>query len=146
MTTVMSAAFLNSIKTIFIIGCLLVPLMAVMQLLEDTGVIDRYSEKLSPFIGNMGMSSKAAFPLLVGLFFGLAYGAGVIVKSSRSGELSEKDLFLVMIFLSCCHAVVEDTLIFVPFGVNGFFLLAFRILTAVAVTVTAARIFSGRES
>jgi len=55
----------------------------------------------------------------VGIIFGIAYGAGVLIEEARSGRLSWKDIFLINVFLSVCHAVVEDTALFMAVGANG---------------------------
>ncbi len=87
----------------------------------------------------MGVSEDSAFPLAIGLVFGLAYGAGVIIKSSKDGNLDKRSLILVSIFLACCHAVFEDTLLFVTIGANGWMLLTIRIITAFVLTALISR-------
>lgn len=43
------------------------------------------------------------------------------------------------LFLATCHAVVEDTLIFVVLGGNGWIMLGVRLLLAVGLTALVAR-------
>ena len=85
------------------------------------------------------MSQESAFPLLIGLTFGLSYGAGVIIQSSKEGNLSKKDLVLLIVFLASCHAIFEDTLIFVAVGANGWILFAARLFAAILVTYLISR-------
>jgi hypothetical protein len=77
--------------------------------------------------------------LAVGLIFGLAYGSGVIIQSAKEGEMDTRSLTLVSIFLACCHAVVEDTLLFVAVGANGWLLLGLRTAAAFVVTMVISR-------
>ena len=124
----------GSLKSVAGIGMIVVPLMIVMQVLKDCKVLDKIADALRPMTEFFGMSKAASFPLIVGLVFGLSYGAGVIVQSSKEGNLTKKDVVLMVLFLINCHAVFEDTLIFVAVGANGWVLLFARTAAAVALT------------
>jgi hypothetical protein len=101
--------------------------------------MDLISAGLRPLTKFLGVERAAAFPLAVGLIFGLAYGSGVIIQSAQEGEIDKVSLTLVSIFLACCHAVVEDTLLFVAVGANGWLLLGLRTLAAFVVTMLVSR-------
>jgi hypothetical protein len=60
-----------------------------------------------------GISSKGLVPLVTGVVIGLTYEAGVIIHSVRSSDIGKREAFLILLYLSVCHAIVEDTLIFV---------------------------------
>ena len=51
-------------------------------------------------------------------------------------------MILALIFLVTCHAVVEDTVIFIPLGIPVLPLLGIRFLMAVILTVTVATIWN----
>ena len=84
-----------------------------------------------------GITHHGLVPLVTGVIIGLTYGAGVIIHSIRTSNLGRKESFLILLFLSVCHAIIEDTLIFVVIGANGFVLVAFRLSLAVALTYLA---------
>ncbi|EHM10792.1 nucleoside/Fe2+ transporter [Thermanaerovibrio velox DSM 12556] len=130
---------LGAFKTVKNLAVIVVPLMILMQLARDYKLMERMLGLFSPVSRLLGMSRRAALPLLVGLAFGLAYGAGVIIQVSEEEGLSFKDRFLVVLFLVACHAVVEDTMVFVAVGANGWLLLLSRLSVAVAVTALCAR-------
>jgi len=73
-------------------------------------------------------------PLITGIIIGLTYGAGIIIHSIRTSNINKKEAFLILLFLSVCHAMIEDTLIFVVIGANGFILIAFRFALAIILT------------
>lgn len=131
---VFTEALSGSLKSVWNIAIIVVPLMIVMQLAKDYKILDYISGFLKPVTDFFGMSKESAFPLLVGLSIGLSYGAGVIIQSSKEGNLSKKDLVLLIVFLASCHAVFEDTLIFVAVGANGFILFGTRLVVAITVT------------
>ncbi|HOJ42862.1 MAG TPA: hypothetical protein PLW88_01065 [Syntrophorhabdaceae bacterium] len=87
----------------------------------------------------LGISSGGLVPLITGVIIGLTYGAGVIIHSIRSSNMDKKEAFLIMLFLSICHAIVEDTLIFVVIGANGIILVVVRFFLAFIFTYFAYR-------
>lgn len=86
-----------------------------------------------------GITHNGLVPLITGIIIGLTYGAGVIIHSIRTANISRKEAFLILLFLSMCHAIIEDTLIFVVIGANGLVLIAFRFLLAIVLTYAVHR-------
>lgn len=123
---------------------IVLPLMIVIQVLKEYRVLDKVAALMNPLLKLCGLDRKAAIPMLAGLFFGLAYGAGVIIEATRENPLPKRQLYLLMIFLILCHAVVEDTLIFLPLHVNGWYLLGIRTLSALVLTALVARVWRER--
>jgi hypothetical protein len=81
-----------------------------------------------------GISSKGLIPLVTGIIIGLTYGAGVIIHSIRSADIGKGEAFLILLYLSICHAITEDTLIFVVIGANGIVLVTVRFFLATVMT------------
>ncbi len=138
-TTIISEGILGGLKSVLNIAIIVFPLMIVMEIAKDLNILDKISDFCKPLTKWMGVSKESAFPLAIGLVFGLAYGAGVIIQSAKEGNLDKRSLILISIFLVCCHAVVEDSLIFVAIGANGFFLLTVRLVTALILTVLISK-------
>lgn len=121
------------------ISIILIPLMILMEVAKDINLLDKISDALRPLTRTIGISDKSAFPLAVGMIIGLTYGAGVIIQAAKDGELDKRSLILVSIFLACCHAVIEDTMIFVTLGANPLMLLGIRVITALLLTIFISR-------
>ena len=116
--------------------------MVGIQILKDLNAIKYMSKGLEPMTRILGLSSgKTSVPLLAGIIFGLAYGAGVIIESAKEENLSKKDLYLLSIFLVSSHAVIEDTLIFIPLGINVVPLLVIRVIVAFVITMITAKVW-----
>ncbi len=124
---------------IAIMAAIIIPLMTVLEIAREMKLLDRLSLKVAPFLKIFGMSGEASLPLLVGGVFGLAYGAGVIIESARSGRIGWRDLFLVNIFLSVFHAAIEDTALFIAVGADPVVILVGRFLLAVIITLVISR-------
>lgn len=136
---ILKEAILGSLSSVWNIAIIVFPLMIVMEFARKYRVMDVISTGLRPLTRFLGVQRSAAFPLAVGLIFGLAYGSGVIIQSAKEGEIDTRSLTLVSIFLACCHAVVEDTLLFVAVGANGWLLLGLRTLAAFVVTMLVSK-------
>ena len=92
-----------------------------------------------------GISSNGLVPLVTGIIIGLTYGAGVIIHSVRSTDIGKREAFLILLYLSVCHAIIEDTLIFVVIGANGLVLVVARFFLATVLTYLAYRVGRHRE-
>ena len=96
---------------------------------------------MKPITRMLGMKENTSMTLVAGLVIGLAYGAGVMLDAVREDGVSKKDMTIAFIFLIACHAVVEDTVIFIPLGVPVLPLLLIRLVTAILLTITIAYIW-----
>ncbi len=135
----------GGIKSVFNISLIVFPLMIVIEIARDLNLLEKLANLFKPITNLMGMSKESAFPLAIGLVFGLAYGAGVIIQNVKEGNIDKGSLVLVSIFLVCCHAVFEDTLVFVAVGANGFLLLTLRIVAAFIITYIVSKKVSFKQ-
>ncbi len=87
-----------------------------------------------------GISGNGLIPLLTGIIIGITYGAGVIIHSIHSTDIGKKEAFLILLYLSLCHAIIEDTLIFVVIGANGLVLVVVRLFLATLLTYLVYRV------
>ncbi|MDC3412263.1 nucleoside recognition domain-containing protein [Aquibacillus sp. 3ASR75-11] len=132
------AISLQGLETAFMgvlqLALIVIPLMVGIQFMREKGWMDFLSEKLAPFMKVLGMRENTSMTLVAGLTIGLAYGAGLMIQAVQEDGVTKKDMYLALIFLVSCHAVVEDTLIFIPLGIPVWPLLLFRVTTAIVLT------------
>jgi hypothetical protein len=133
----LETAFLAILQLILIV----VPLMMIMQWLREKKYLEKMSNWFAPFTKVIGVEKNASMSLVTGLTIGLAYGAGVMIQSVKEDGVSKKDMYIVLIFLVSCHAVVEDTLIFAPLGIPLWPLLVIRLTTALLLAATIGYIW-----
>jgi len=124
------------------LALIVIPLMVFMQYLREKGWLDRFSEWVAPATRFLGMERNTSMTLAAGLTIGLAYGAGLMIQAVEEDGVSKKDMYLALIFLVSCHAVVEDTLIFIPLGIPIWPLLAIRLVTAILLTAAVGFIWN----
>lgn len=130
---------------IFQLAVIVIPLMVVIQILKDLKWLAVFSKWMAPVTRSLGMKENTSTTLAAGLLFGLAYGAGVMIQAVKEDGVSKKDATLAFIFLAGCHAVVEDTLIFVPLGIPVLPLLLIRLVMAVLITLIVATFWNRAE-
>lgn len=127
------------------LALIVIPLMVIIQFLKDRNYLQKFSEKLAPFTKVIGIQPNASLTLVAGLVIGLAYGAGVMIQAVQEDGVSIKDATLAFIFLVACHAVVEDTLIFIPLGIPIWPLFLIRLITAFVLTIVVAYVWRKSE-
>ena len=76
-------SFLGSLNSILSMAKIIIPLMIIMEILKDSNILERISKRLNPISKFFNISNEAVFPLMIGLIFGLVYGAGVIIESTE---------------------------------------------------------------
>lgn len=138
-------ALLGAAKLAFKLLLIVVPLVTLFELLRYLPVFRRIGDAVTPLMRGMGLSRDAAVPLFTGIFLGIAYGAGIIIRVAQERRLPRRELFLMGLFLATCHAVVEDTLVFVVIGGNGWVMLGIRVALAALLTGVLARLWKQRR-
>jgi hypothetical protein len=126
---------------VFQLALIVFPVMVMIRVLKDLGALGRFAAWMRPLMQPLGIAPHGAVTMAGGLIFGLAFGAGVILEQVREQEFTKKELTLMILFLCACHAVVEDTLIFIPLGINVLPLLLIRLLAAVTLTLLIAHLW-----
>ncbi|OIJ21017.1 hypothetical protein BKP45_07440 [Anaerobacillus alkalidiazotrophicus] len=130
---------------IFQLALIVIPIMIAIQIMKDLQWLNWFSKAMSPFTKMLGMKENTSTTLAAGLVFGLAYGAGVMMQAVKEDGVKKKDLYLAFIFLVACHAVVEDTLLFIPLGIPIWPLFLVRLVTAIILTMLVAFVWNRME-
>ncbi|GIO23907.1 nucleoside recognition domain-containing protein [Oceanobacillus sp. J11TS1] len=120
------------------LACIVIPLMIIMQVMRELGWLTAMSNKMAPFMKILGIDKRASMTMVAGLTIGLAYGAGLMMQAVKEDNVPKKDMYLALIFLVSCHAVVEDTLVFIPLGIPVWPLLIIRLSVAIILTMSIA--------
>lgn len=117
---------------------IVVPLMMVLEISREFRILDKITVAVFPLGRRLGYKRDSIYPLVAGVIFGISYGGGVLIGESKSGRISANQAFLIAIFLGMCHAIIEDTLLFVAQGANGLVIISVRLLLAFMVVFVAS--------
>lgn len=141
-----ASALQSAAASVLQLAIIVFPVMMLIQILKDIKVLDWFAERMRPLMNPLGLPARGAVTMASGMLFGLAFGAGVILEQAREQEFTRRELTLIVIFLSACHAVVEDTLVLVPLGINVLPVLLVRLAVAVALTAAIAALWKPKSA
>ncbi len=137
----------NSIFAILIeLTYIIFIVMLLLEILKAFNILNKINNVSYKFTKHLGISPSANFPLLIGILIGISYGAGAIIASYKNHEMSRKDVLLVSIFLSLCHAIIEDTFLFAKVGANVFVIVFVRLFAAIVATYIMNKILIRKEN
>ncbi|MBF0468445.1 MAG: iron transporter [Desulfamplus sp.] len=110
---------------------IIMPLMVAMELMKSFDLIRHIVRAISPVLSVMGLSRATGVLWLTAAFFGLAYGAAVIVEETRNNTFSRDELTRLHLSIGINHAMIEDPALFLPLGILPFWLWIPRLLAAI---------------
>lgn len=106
--------------------------MVLIEAMKAFNLVDLFVRVFAPVLKMMGLHERAGMLWLTSVLFGLAYAGAVIVEESGDLQLSPEEVEKLHLSIGINHSMVEDPLLFLPFGVNLFWLLVPRLAAAVA--------------
>lgn len=116
----------------------LVVLSWSLEILKQTGLLALTMKALSPLLRIAGIRGEAGHLTAVGLFLGISYGAGLLIREAQSGTVSPRQIFLSCVLMGFVHSVIEDTLVVMSLGADVYGVLAGRLVFALAATAVIA--------
>ena len=139
-----TAFIIDLAKSLAFMLVILVSLSLLMDLLKHIGILRYLNLALSPLFRMAGIDAAAVPFSAVGLFLGISYGAGMLLREAREATLQPRQIFLACVFMGFAHALIEDTLIFVSLGADVAVLLFVRLAFAVVATALIAQVLNIR--
>ncbi|MBW9054959.1 nucleoside recognition domain-containing protein [Rhizobium mesosinicum] len=117
---------------------ILVTLSWALEILKATGLMELMMKALSPVLRLAGISGEAGHLTAIGLFLGISYGAGLLIREAQSGAVLPRQIFLSCVFMGFAHSVIEDTIVVMSLGANLHGVLTGRLVFAVAACAAIA--------
>ncbi len=142
---ILQESLLGSLRTLLLLLVILIPIMIVFEYARHYHYMEKLSRYFRWLTRCLTLSPEAVFPLMIGLFFGLLFGAAIIIEYARQELISKRDLALLGIFLAMNHSIIEDNLIFTALGANLMILLVSRFILAVLATRVFAYLMDRKE-
>ena len=125
---------------------IVVGVMVAIELMKAFHLIEVCVRLFAPFLKMMGLDQRAGLLWLTGVLFGLAYGGAVIVEESRGLRLTPQEVEKLQVSIGINHSMIEDPLLFLPFGINPLWLWVPRLAAAVAAVYLMSAWFSLRRA
>lgn len=117
---------------------ILVVLSWGLEILKATRLLELMMTALSPVLRLAGIRGEAGHLTAVGLFLGISYGAGLLIREAQSGTISPRQIFLSCVFMGFAHSVIEDSAVVIALGADIYGVLAGRLAFAIAATAAIA--------
>ncbi|QIZ78177.1 nucleoside recognition domain-containing protein [Ferrimonas lipolytica] len=124
----------QQIENLAMIAVIIFVLLLALRVLSLLGVDLLMAKFLSPMLRLMGISKQATNLAMIGITVGLAYGGALLVQDARSGKVSKRDLFSVVLLLNLMHGIIEDLLLVAVTGADVGYLFWSRLIMAMTIT------------
>ena len=121
------------VQNFFIIFIIIFLIITTINILKSIGIWQIIIKVLKLPLSYLGMSEKVANIILIGLTLGISFGGGFLIEESKKNNISKKDIFLSLSFLSLCHSIIEDTILILLLGSHISGILFFRLIYTVII-------------
>ena len=118
--------FTNGLKTSFLLLKVIIPVFALIKILEHTPVIGWISQYCDPLMRFVGLPGEAALAVVTGMFLNFYAAIGIIIALG----LTAWQVTIIAVILSCCHELVIETAIIKKTGIRAWPILGIRLATA----------------
>ncbi len=128
-------------KNVLYIFLIIIVLLLVMKFLRYIGLTQLLTRLLAPILSALGIGRNAAPITIIGMLMGITYGGGLIIQETRSGSMSNRDIFFSLTLMGLTHSLIEDTLLMMAIGGHLSGILAGRLLFSLGVTYLIVKLF-----
>jgi len=123
--------FANGLKTSFLLLKVIIPVFALIKILEHTPVIGWISQYCDPLMRFVGLPGEAALAVVTGVFLNFYAAIGIIIALG----LTAWQITIIAVILTCCHELVLETAIIKKTGIRAWPILGIRLATALGAGV-----------
>ena len=108
--------FLDQFTTLVYIFFLVCLMATVLELLKIIGVEKLFEKVFMPPLRLFGIQKEAMNIIIVGMFIGIQFGGGMLIKEVKKGTIDKQSIFLSVSLLNLLHAMIEDTILMALVG------------------------------
>jgi len=132
--------FIHFSETMIWMLIILVILSWSLEIIKATGLLELAMKPLLPILRLVGIHRESGYLTIVGLFLGISYGAGLLIREARSNTIPPRQLFLSCVFMGFSHSIIEDTLVVMALGADVYGVLVGRLIFTIVATAVVANL------
>lgn len=126
--------FYSQARTLCLIIIVIFSIFTIIELLKRFCVVDKIDVLFRKFFSFIKISKKNYTTTSICYLIGISYGYGLLKEEKENSIYFSKDQpFKVLSFLAIAHAIIEDGMIFILLGANGWCVILLRSLWAVLI-------------
>ncbi len=131
----------NEVQRYIMVFFVVFALMSLMRVLKASGFIDAFSRSLRPVMRWLGIHESVIPITVVGMTLGILYGGALMIEETRKHNLASKDVFYAFCLMGICHSIIEDSLLMMTLGANGYVVFLYRPVCALLTLFLVVRLF-----
>jgi spore maturation protein SpmB len=117
---------------------ILIVLFWTLEFLKQTGALDLSMKAIAPVLRLAGIKGEAGHLTAIGLFLGISYGAGFLIREAQSGSVPPRQIFLSCVLMGFAHSLIEDSLLVIALGSDAITIVLGRFIFAMLATALIA--------
>lgn len=111
-------SLLSELQDLLLLVSIVIALVIVVEILKALGFVYYCELLMKPLLRVLGISNQLAHIMAIGGLLGLTYGSGLLIAESKQRSFARRDLAGALVFISMCHALIEDTLLMLFIGAD----------------------------
>jgi spore maturation protein SpmB len=132
----------HEMKRYLLVFVVVFALMTVMRFLKATGLMEAFARALRPVMNWLGIHASVIPITVVGMTLGILYGGALMIEETRKHQLAPKEVFYAFCLMGLCHSIIEDSLLMMTLGANGYVVFLYRPICALLTLFLAVRLFN----